>query len=245
LKDEYCTAAYKTVELDALLNDAAVQHREVDGFESEMFMSYFNKIEKLQGGYPSGFRMAREANFKPRLLLFHAVDYKHIELTEVTFSKQAIDSDDVFVLDMGKTVYQWNGNGANKDERFQASLYLRHLEDERLGRCQALVVDEYDKEGTAELFSHLPDYPILEHKTEQEVGRKAIYRLSDGTGKLEVTLVCENRLPRSALTHDDAYFIDTGRSLFVYIGEGCSQNEKQNALSYANVNTLFPADLRQ
>ena len=40
-KDEYGTAAYKTVELDTLLDDAAVQHREVQGHESQAFKDYF------------------------------------------------------------------------------------------------------------------------------------------------------------------------------------------------------------
>ncbi|VDP32593.1 unnamed protein product [Schistosoma curassoni] len=44
-EDEYGTAAYKTVELDTFLDDKAVQHREVDGFESDLFKTYFNRFE--------------------------------------------------------------------------------------------------------------------------------------------------------------------------------------------------------
>ena len=42
-QDEYGTAAYKTVELDTLLDDKPVQHRECEGHESELFLSYFPK----------------------------------------------------------------------------------------------------------------------------------------------------------------------------------------------------------
>ena len=42
-QDEYGTAAYKTVELDTYLDDKAIQHRECEGHESELFLSYFPK----------------------------------------------------------------------------------------------------------------------------------------------------------------------------------------------------------
>ena len=54
-QDEYTVAAYKSVELDNLLHGRAIQHREVQGNESELFKSYFkNGIEILDGGVPSG-----------------------------------------------------------------------------------------------------------------------------------------------------------------------------------------------
>jgi len=42
-QDEYGTAAYKTVELDTFLDDKPVQHRECEGHESDLFLSYFPK----------------------------------------------------------------------------------------------------------------------------------------------------------------------------------------------------------
>ena len=48
-QDEYGTAAYKTVELDTYHKDKPIQHREVQGFESDLFRSYFGTIEYLAG----------------------------------------------------------------------------------------------------------------------------------------------------------------------------------------------------
>ncbi|TPP65708.1 Severin [Fasciola gigantica] len=241
-QDEYGTAAYKTVELDSLLDDKATQHREVDGFESDTFKKCFARLEKLDGGYESGFNKVKPNEFKKRLRVFHGVDINHVELSEVSFSRKALHSDDVFILDLGTKMYQWNGKNASKDERFRASQYLQFIEGDRNGRCVTIVIDEGDREGTAEFLSHLPDDPIHE-KPKQEIGKKAIYRLSDESGKLDMSLVCEEILNKNAITDDDAYFIDTGSSLFVYLGNKCSRKEKHNALPWAHdylKNTTHP-----
>ena len=62
-------AAYKTVELDTYLNDAPVQHREVQGHESLLFKSYFDSITLLKGGADTGFRKVLPEQYEPRL--FH------------------------------------------------------------------------------------------------------------------------------------------------------------------------------
>ena len=42
-QDEYGTAAYKTVELDTYHDDKPIQHREVMGHESKLFLGYFGE----------------------------------------------------------------------------------------------------------------------------------------------------------------------------------------------------------
>ena len=58
-QDEYGTAAYKTVELDTLLDDRPVQHREVMNHESKLFLSYFPTLVVEKGGVKSGFNKVR------------------------------------------------------------------------------------------------------------------------------------------------------------------------------------------
>ncbi|CAL8074703.1 unnamed protein product [Calicophoron daubneyi] len=234
-KDEYGTAAYKAVELDTFLDGNAVEHREVDGFESELFKSYFTELQKLSGGYASGFNKVKPEEFKPRLMVCHGMDRNHVELTEVTFSKRSVNTEDVFILDLGNKAYQWNGQKATKDEKYRGNMFLQHVATERIGRCTTVVVDESDREGTIEFLSHLPDAPVQEDKPAPPPPfKKAVYKVSDASGKLETMLVCEGSLPRNVLTPDDVFILDTGLSLFAYIGEKCTWNEKLNALAYAH-----------
>ena len=48
-------------------------------------------------------------------------------MKEVTFSRKSLDSSDVFILDLGLEIYQWNGKTCNKDEKFKAVQYLQQI----------------------------------------------------------------------------------------------------------------------
>lgn len=88
---------YKTVELDTYLKDAPVQHREVEGYESDLFLSYFpNGVRILEGGIDSAFHHVTPVEYKPRLL--QVKGRRHIRVTQVPLERASLNSGDVFIL---------------------------------------------------------------------------------------------------------------------------------------------------
>jgi hypothetical protein len=101
-------AAIKTVELDDSLNQLPVQYREVEGHESAGFLALFPQgIKLLAGGIESGFKHVKPTEYQPRLL--HVKGKVNVRVVEVPLSCMSLNSGDVFILDAGLNIYQWQG----------------------------------------------------------------------------------------------------------------------------------------
>lgn len=235
-QDEYGTAAYKTVELDTYHDDKPIQHREVQNHESHLFKGYFNVITLLKGGALSGFRNVRPTEYKKRL--FQVVgEKKSINVKEIQMKKGNITSEDVFIVDLGLELFQFNGKNANKDEKFKATQYVQKLKAERMGKASLEVLEE-DEVG--------PDHVIfgnLSEKIETKVKRRApppptakkgMHQLSDSTGRMKFMTVLEGKLDSKLLDSKDVYLVDAGTHLFVWVGKKASVDERKNAMAYAH-----------
>lgn len=241
-QDEAGTAAYKTVELDDLLGTEPVQHREVMGHESELFLGYFNnQIRLLSGGVDSGFKHVEPAKYNPRLLWIKGK--KKIRVTQVDLTRDSLNSGDVFVLDHGLKIYQFNGSKAGPMEKQKGAGITRALKEERKSQPQVIVVEETDTGADAEEF-----WKVLggrgKIKTAEEGGAddaaekenakvRRLMHLSDASGKMEFKMVSEgNAIKKSQFISDDVMVFDAGHEVFVWVGKGASKEEKKQALGY-------------
>lgn len=232
-QDEYATAAYKTVELDTLLDDRAIQHREVQSHESEMFESYFTSMTIMQGGADTGFRHVTPEEYVPRLLHFSGTK-KTVTVKEVPRCRSKLNSGDVFILDQGLQLYQWNGTDSNKDERFKAGQYLSELKGER-GTADSEVLDEYDCSESHAFYSALDgeDEDDDEDETDDSESNK-LFKASDASGYLDFSQVKEGDISQDDFDSNDVFMLDTPKQFFVWIGKGASENEKKNGFTYAH-----------
>ncbi|XP_064634759.1 severin-like isoform X2 [Lineus longissimus] len=234
-QDEYGTAAYKTVELDTFLKDKAIQHREVQNHESDLFKTYFDELTILDGGADSGFRHVTPDVYKPRLIQIKKEDGKRVRADEVPFSKKSINSDDVFVLDFGEKIYQFNGKTCSIKEKTKAQAYVQKLRDAHNAKLDITDESSSDWRQIEEFMSLMPDEEIVvEPEPEGAPDCKVLYQVSDKSGSLVITKVAEGSLNKGMLKREDVFFIDTGRDLTVWIGKGASKAEINCGMVYGH-----------
>lgn len=251
-QDEAGTAAYKTVELDDFLGGEPVQHREVQGFESNLFLSYFEEsggVQLLEGGIESGFNIVKPESFAPRVL--HLKGRKNIRVTQVPLSSESFNEGDVFILDKGLDIYQWQGKKAGRNEKARAGQLCRALDDERKGKPEVHVYSENDKD-IKEFWDQLKDLdpnsgswangvPTVgaddgkDEEWEKAVAPK-LFHLSDASGKMvftELQPTSGKMFSASQLQTNDVMIADLGNEIFVWVGKGASADEKKLGMQYA------------
>lgn len=243
-QDEYGTAAYKTVELDTYLDDKPIQHREVEGFESDLFKSYFPKgITLMAGGADTGFNKVKPEEYTPRLFHFSGTG-RTVVVLQVPASPSRLTQGDVFVLDLGLTIYQWNGSGASVFEKNKAMEYIRDL---KLGRSgKAITTEVLEGESVSEEHAFMKALTEPDQHDDFKAGEVAhetqLFQVSDASGKLEFTKVKGGAVSQDDLKSQDVFIIETAKSCFVWVGKGASASEKANSMGYAHNHMMKTAN---
>jgi len=241
-QDEMGVAAYKTVELDDYLGGGPIQHREVQGHESELFQSYFPKgIRIMAGGIETGFNKVKPKEYKPRLL--QVKGRKRVRLVEVPLDAKSVNSGDVFILDLGLLILQFNGKDSRIFERNKATEICRALDDERGSVPEVVVFDEFTKpeEWPKEWVDRLGKGPYAtaeqggdDLEFEKAATGRTLFRLSNASGKMEMTKVAEGAaVKREMLDKDDVFIVDFGNEIFTWVGTGASRDERKHGMQYA------------
>jgi len=243
-QDEAGTAAYKTVELDTLLDDGPVQHREVMEYESDLFMTYFPHIRIMEGGVDSGFKHVEPEKYRPRLL--HLKGKKKVRVTEVDYQVESLNSGDVFVLDNGLKIIKWEGKSAGMFEKNKGREVCDSIKTERKGKVSIANIREGDKDTDSQEFFKLlggsVDSKIKsaaeggdDKEAEEALGRvRQLWKLSDASGKMEFTKISEgNAIKKAQLDPNDVFIFDSGAEIFAWVGKGSSDKERIESMVYA------------
>ncbi|KAJ8509794.1 hypothetical protein OPV22_000228 [Ensete ventricosum] len=232
-QDEAVTAAIKTVELDAVLGGRAVQHRELQGFESDKFLSYFKPcIIPLEGGFTSGFKKPEEQKFETRLYICKGKRVAKIK--QVPFARSSLNHDDVFILDTEKKIYQFNGANSNVQERAKALEVIQHLKDEyHDGTCDVAIIDDGKLQAESDSgefwvlfggFAPIGKKVFTEDDLDLETTPVKIYSVTGGQLKLE-----EDNPSKALLENNKCYLLDCGAEIFVWVGRVTQVDDRKAA----------------
>uniref|UniRef100_A0A2P2MNM8 Villin-4-like n=1 Tax=Rhizophora mucronata TaxID=61149 RepID=A0A2P2MNM8_RHIMU len=233
-QDEAGTAAIKTVELDAALGGRAVQYREVQGHETEKFLSYFKPcIIPQEGGVSSGFKHAEPKEHQTRLFVCKGKRVVHVK--EVSFARSSLNHDDIFILDTKSKIFQFNGSNSSIQERAKALEVVQYIKDTyHDGKCDIAAIEDGKLMADAETgefwgffggFAPLPRKTITDEDKTVETHTTKIFRVEKGQAEpLEA-----DSLTRELLNTNHCYILDCGVEVFVWMGRNTSLDERKSA----------------
>ncbi|XP_034508560.1 macrophage-capping protein [Ambystoma mexicanum] len=242
--DEQGASAMFCTQLDTYLNGHPVQYREAQGHESEKFMSYFsNGIKYQEGGVSSGLNKVH-TDISQIKKLYVVKGKKNIRATEVDLSWASFNKGDCFILDLGEKIFAWCGSQSNILERNKAKDLANQIRDcERKGKAKVEIVQE--GEEPEDMITILGAKPALrdgnpeedKQADEQNAHAAVLYKVSNASGKMDLTKVSESSpFGKELLSSDDCFILDNGKNgrIFIWKGKKANKEERQSSLDMAN-----------
>uniref|UniRef100_A0A8C1GGD2 Villin-1 n=1 Tax=Cyprinus carpio TaxID=7962 RepID=A0A8C1GGD2_CYPCA len=237
-QDEQGAAAIYTTQMDEHLGGAAVQHRETQGHESATFQGYFKQgIIYKKGGVASGMKQVETNTYNIRRLL-HVKGNKHVVAGEVEMSWKSFNQGDVFLLDLGSLIIQWNGPKMMKTITFLMQMDIR--DRERGGRVQVTVVEGDDEKSSEDamklMIKAMGEKKQIKDAIPDEILKQltSVKSISDAQGNLVVQEVAVKPLTQDLLKTEDCYLLDQGGiKIFIWKGKKASKTERAESLKKA------------
>nr|XP_020770505.1 villin-like protein isoform X3 [Odocoileus virginianus texanus] len=230
--------------LKEALGGATVQHREVQGHESACFRSYFRSgIIYRKGGLASALKHV-ETNVYNIQRLLRIRGGKHLSATEVELSWHSFNKSDIFLLDLGRIMIQWNGPKASAARKAQGLFLTHSLRDrERGGRAQVSVVDD-EAEATdlmeimeavlGRRVGNLHDAMPSKRMNQLQKANVHLYQVCQKGKDLVVQELSTCPLAQDLLQEENCYILDQGGfKIYVWQGRLASLQERGAAFKRA------------
>ena len=147
------------------LHGILVQYREIQGHESPRFLSYYPRFITLKGGVATGFHHVSESPPLNISKLYKisvtrtSRGHPSLVVREVPASADSLVEGDVYVLDKGQHILQYNTKGSTGQEKFKAAEFAQSLVNDRESKSDVAV---YGKPSPC-LLSR-PEFSLLASK---------------------------------------------------------------------------------
>jgi len=166
--------------------------------------------------------------------------FRHVHVREVPLALSSMNDGDVFILDLGTKLYQFNGGESGPSERHKAAEVVQHIKESRnFHNIQVVVVDnDCPLDDEPEFWNLLGGKgPIAPPEDDEHASKETeikLFRLSDRTGNLSFDPVAEGSAVKwDMFQSDDVYLLDKGYIVYVWVGKRASRDEKRSGMAYA------------
>jgi len=236
-----------------LLGTLPKEHRQVQGTESDLFLSYFKSsnhgsgMRVLHGGVATGFKHVKldedQVEKQKDKTLWHVKGRKNVRVYQVESKCASLNRGDAFILDTNQKIYVWLGPESSPTEKYKTATIVTGMQDDRCDKAEVIHVEDLNSKVAQEFFSHLagtvadiqpaiPDNVSL--IPEESKNRRLFCVHSDPTGEISCRLVAEgDKIDRKQMKSDDVFILDNGLHVFIWVGDKSSKEEKQNAMPIA------------
>ena len=236
------SSAALSVQLSANLDMGSRHHLEEQGYETDMFMSYFKAgLFYLEGGVESGFRHVEPESYEPRLL--HCKGKRYPRVFSVPVNGSSLNEGDCFVLDLGLQLYCWFGAQSNMFERAKCGEIAQAIkQNDRKAKAKLDFVQEIDQAGQDAFWTALGGRPAsiaaaipdeAPAGTEDERMAYKLWHISDDSGAIVTTEVTARPLTRAHLIDSDSYILELYDAVMIWQGKDSSAKEKYAGMKIA------------
>ncbi|KAI3814736.1 hypothetical protein L1987_14380 [Smallanthus sonchifolius] len=227
-EDEADTAAIKTLELDASLGWRAVHYRELQGYETERFLSCFKPCIIPEETEPQ----------EHKTRMFVCKGQHVVRVQEVPCTRSSITHDAIYILDSKNKVFQFNGSNTSIQERAKALEVVKYIRDRyHHSTCDIATIDDGKLLADAEAgefwgffggFAPLPrKATVKEAQSNQSTDVLPTRLFCVKKGQTEHVAV--DSLTKKLLETHNCYLLDCGSEIYVWMGRSTSMEERKSA----------------
>ncbi|RDY13489.1 Villin-1, partial [Mucuna pruriens] len=134
-------ASDKALELDAALGSCSVQYREIQGQESQKFLSHFKPcFIPIEGVFTS---KQGNLNGEYQVSLYTCKGDYVVHVKEVPFLRSSLNHEDVFILDTALKIFLFSGCNSTIQERAKALEVVQYIkENKHGGKCEVATIED-------------------------------------------------------------------------------------------------------
>ncbi|KAK7305383.1 hypothetical protein VNO77_43288 [Canavalia gladiata] len=225
-------ASDKALELDAALGSCSVQYREIQGQESQKFLSYFKPcFIPVEGVFTS---KQGNVNGEYQVRLYTCKGDYVVHVKEVPFLRSSLNHEDVFILDSASKIFLFSGCNSTIQERAKALEVVQYIkENKHGGKCEVATIEDGKFVGDSDvgefwsLFGGYAPIPRELPSVEECLAPSVKLFWINLQGKL-----CEtgsNAFSKEMLETDKCYMLDCDGEIFVWMGRQTLLTERRTA----------------